>query len=85
MRVIGKALIWAGAAVGGAVVFAMLGGVPLPVMPWIIAVGLVKLSLVGAAGLMTAGAVCSRLALRQEQRALLPPLSTSGERESGSE
>lgn len=82
MRVIGKALIWAGAAVGGVVVFAMLGGVPLPVMPWIIAVGLVKLTLVGSAGLMAAGAVCNRLALRQEQRALLPPLSASGERES---
>lgn len=77
VRIIGNTLIGAGIVVGSGVALVMLGGVPLPAMPWIVAVGLAKLTLLGSGGLMAAGAVCNRLALRQEQRALTPPSRTS--------
>ena len=71
MRRLGSILIGSGVVVGLGVVVAMLGVIPLPVMPWIVSVGLAKLTLLGSAGLMGAGAVCNRLALRQEQREML--------------
>ncbi len=73
MRRLGSILIGSGVVVGLGVVVAMLGVIPLPVMPWIVSVGLAKLTLLASGGLMGAGAVCNRLALRREQRELLPP------------
>jgi hypothetical protein len=71
MRRLGDVMMWAGAGVGTAVGLGLMFGVALPGMPWLVAVGLVKLTLVGALGLMTAGAVVRRLALRAEDRRLL--------------
>jgi hypothetical protein len=39
-------------------------------LPWVAAVGLAKLTLLAAGGLMGAGAVCHRLAVREEQKRL---------------
>jgi len=60
-----------GAAVGVTVVVAMLGGISVANVPLIVAIGLGKLTLLASGGLMAAGAVCNRLALRKEQRDLL--------------
>ena len=65
----------AGALVGSAVAVGMLGGLHLT-LPWIVTVGLAKLTLLASGGLTAAGAVCHRLALRREQRAL-PTVSTA--------
>jgi hypothetical protein len=68
MRRLGDVLMWSGAGVGGAVGIGLMLGVTLPGMPWLFALGLVKLTLIGALGLMTAGAVVRRLARRAEDR-----------------
>jgi membrane protein implicated in regulation of membrane protease activity len=67
MRPLGTILMIGGALVGASVALAMMGVFHLAI-PWLVAVGLAKLTLLGSAGLMAAGAVCHRLALRQEQR-----------------
>jgi hypothetical protein len=63
--------MWIGAAVGAVVGFGLMLGVALPGVPWLFALGLVKLSLAGALGLIGGGAVLRRLGLRAEERALL--------------
>jgi hypothetical protein len=60
----------AGAAVGGAVGAAMLLHVQLPGTPWLVAVGLTKLTLLSSGALMAAGAAVQRIARRQEERRL---------------
>ena len=73
MRKLGNMLMLGGAAVGVGVGAAMLGGVHVVAHPWLVTVGLVKLTLIASGGLMATGAVCVRLANRAEQRQLLPP------------
>lgn len=65
-------MIAVGVIVGLAVAVAVIPGVHLVVLPWIIAVGLAKLILLASLGLIAAGAFCQRIALREEQRAKLP-------------
>lgn len=79
MRKVGSFLIAAGVVLGVTVPIAMLGGIPLPSLPWLISVGLAKLVLLGSAGMMAAGAVCIRLARSEETRKLMGP--TSGREE----
>ncbi|MEO8620161.1 MAG: hypothetical protein ABI625_03775 [bacterium] len=71
MRPLGSILMIGGAAVGAMVAVAMLGGIHVANVPLIVAIGLGKLTLLTSGGLMAAGAVCNRLALRKEQRELL--------------
>jgi hypothetical protein len=59
-----------GAALGFGVGVAMLGGLHFA-GPWLVAVGLTKLTLLASGGLMATGAVCIRLARRAEKQRLL--------------
>ena len=72
MRTLGSVLMVGGAVLGVGVEVAMLGGFHFVSLPWIVAVGLAKLTLLASGGLMGAGAICHRLALRDEHlKALL--------------
>jgi hypothetical protein len=71
MRRFGDVLMWLGAGVGAAVGVALMIGVVIPGVPWLVAVGLVKLTLLGALGLIGAGAVVRRLARRSDERVRL--------------
>jgi len=62
----------AGAAVGIAIGAAIGLGISLPGIPWLIAVGLIKLTLLGAGVLMGSGAFLVRLSGRQADRSRLP-------------
>jgi hypothetical protein len=62
----------AGAAVGIAVGTGIGLGISLPGIPWLIAIGLVKLTLLGSGVLMGSGAFLVRLSRRHEQRDRLP-------------
>jgi hypothetical protein len=73
MRTVGNVLMALGALVGVLVGVTMMTGVSLPGLPWLIVVGLVKLTLVASGGLIAAGAVCLRLANRAEERKRLAP------------
>jgi len=44
----------------------------LPGLPWLVAVGLAKLTLAGSVGLLASGAFLQRLARRQDERPALP-------------
>jgi hypothetical protein len=79
MRKLGSALMIGGAAIGFGVGATMLAGVHLIALPWLVTVGLVKLTLIASGGLMATGAVCVRLANRNEQRQQLP--RTTGTRQ----
>ena len=70
MRRFGQLLMALGALVGTLVGLAMLAQLGLAGVPWLINVALAKLGLIGAGGLMAAGAVSVRLARRREQRQL---------------
>jgi len=71
MRRLGSILLIAGVVVGAGVGLALLSGVRIVGVPWIVAVGLTKLTLLTSSGLMAAGAVCLRLDRRAESRHLL--------------
>ena len=60
-----------GAAVGIAIGAAIGLGISLPGIPWLVAVGLIKLTLLGAGVLMGSGAFLVRLSRRHEERARL--------------
>jgi hypothetical protein len=77
LKGIGSALITLGALLGVAVGIAMLTGVQVISVPWLIAVGIAKLTLFGSGALMAGGAVCLRLDRRRRERELLGP-STGG-------
>jgi len=62
-----------GAAIGIAIGAGIGLGISLPGIPWLIAVGLAKLTLGGSAVLMGAGAVMEGLSGRQQERDRLPP------------
>jgi hypothetical protein len=68
MRLFGSVLLALGVLLGLAVALAMALGVTIPGVSWLVAVGLVKLTLIAAGGLIAAGAVLQRLAKRAEDR-----------------
>jgi hypothetical protein len=68
MRLLGTLLLALGVLVGCAVGFALMFGLQMPGVPWLVAVGLTKLTLIAAGGLMAGGAVLHRLARRAEAR-----------------
>ena len=72
LKPVGQTLMVAGAVIGIAIGAAIGLGVSLPGVPWLLAVGLVKLTLLGAGVLMGSGAFLVRLSRRQE-RDRLPP------------
>jgi len=59
-----------GLLIGGLLGIAVIAGVKVAGVPLLVAIGLGKLTFVGAIGLMGAGATMRRLALREEQRQL---------------
>jgi hypothetical protein len=75
MRPLGTLLLVLGALIGSMVGVALLFGVQLPGLPWLVALGLVKLTLIASGGLMAGGAVLHRLARRAEERERLGPPS----------
>jgi hypothetical protein len=68
LRWVGNSLLGLGVVVGGAVGVAMLTGVHLAGVSWLVAVGIAKLTLVASVGLMAGGAVCLRLDYRERGR-----------------
>jgi hypothetical protein len=68
LKPLGQTLMIVGAAVGIAVGAAIGLGISLPGIPWLIAVGLIKLTLLGAGVLMGSGAFLVRLSRRHEER-----------------
>ena len=80
--------MWLGAAVGALVALG-LGASELPLfhlglhgLSWWIAIGVVKLTLLGSAGLMAVGATLRRLGRRQDDR-LLPERDSDAARRIG--
>jgi NhaP-type Na+/H+ or K+/H+ antiporter len=73
MRLLGRLLMILGVAAGGAVGLALLFHFSIPGVPWLLALGLAKLTLAASAGLLGAGAFVERLANRHEERLALPP------------
>lgn len=82
MRGLGNVLMGIGAGLGIAVGVGMAAGVGFPGLSWLLVVGLVKLTLLGAVGMIASGAVLRRLANRAEERERLL-LSSSIDRETG--
>lgn len=72
MRLLGRLLMVLGVAVGGAVGLALLFHLSIPGVPWLLAVGLAKLTLAGSAALLGGGAFVQRLAKRRDERLALP-------------
>ena len=72
MRLLGQLLMVLGVAVGGAVGLALLFHLSIPGVPWLLAVGLAKLTLAGSAALLGTGAFVQRLANRRSERLTLP-------------
>jgi hypothetical protein len=68
MRQVGSVLLALGVLLGVGVAIGLLLGVQLPGVPWLVAVGFVKLALIASGGLMAGGAVLQRLARRAEER-----------------
>ncbi len=71
MRPLGTLLLGLGVLVGSVVGLGLLLGVQLPGLSWLVAVGLVKLTLIASGGLMAGGAILHRLARRADERARL--------------
>ncbi|MGQ0646220.1 MAG: hypothetical protein ACT4P7_01545 [Gemmatimonadaceae bacterium] len=71
MRVLGPLLTALGILIGVAVSLAIIAGVPLPGIPWLLAVGLAKVGYLAAGGFIAAGAVVTRLARRDRAQQLL--------------
>jgi hypothetical protein len=72
LKPIGQTLMVAGAAIGVAIGAAVGLGISLPGIPWLVAVGLIKLTLAGAGVLMGSGAFLVRLSRRHDERGRLP-------------
>jgi hypothetical protein len=73
MRAVGAVLMGIGAGLGAVLAVALVIGHWSPwlaSLPWLVAIGLAKLTFVGALGLLASGAVVRRLAIRAETRAL---------------
>jgi hypothetical protein len=69
MRPFGMLLLALGVLLGTLVGVGLLFGVQVPGVSWLVAVGLVKLTLIASGGLIAAGAVLQRLARRADERA----------------
>lgn len=80
MRRIGQFLMLLGLGLGGVVGLALLLHVSLPGVSWLVAVGLAKLTLAAAGGLLAGGAVIQRVAARHEEARLPPATGRSDER-----
>jgi hypothetical protein len=61
-----------GVVVGGAVGLALLFHLSIPGVPWLLALGLAKLTLLGSAGLLGVGAFVQRLGNRHSELPALP-------------
>lgn len=74
MHRLGLLLLWLGAIVGAVVALGLVvsnvATIGLHGLAWWMALGVVKLTLLGSAGLMTAGAALLRLARRSREREL---------------
>ena len=68
MRWLAKVLMLLGLALGSAVGLGMLFGASIPGLPWLVTVGLVKLTLAGALGMIAGGAFLHRIARRVDER-----------------
>jgi hypothetical protein len=82
MRALGAVLMGIGLGLGATLAFALIVGHWSPwltSLPWLVAVGLAKLTFVGALGLLASGAVVRRLAIRAEARAHLPGAHATSE------
>jgi hypothetical protein len=71
LRWIGRVLLALGGFAGGAVGLAILAGLRPAGVSWLIAIGMAKLGLFSAAGLMASGAVLLRLDSRERERRML--------------
>jgi hypothetical protein len=71
VRLFGSILTAIGVLIGVAVSLALLAGVTLPGVSFILAVGLVKLTYFTSLGFLGAGAIFHRLAKREEAARLL--------------
>jgi hypothetical protein len=74
MRALSAVLMGLGVTIGAALVLAVVAGHSLPwlaTLPWLVAVGMAKLTFVSALGLIAAGGVVRRLGIRAESRELL--------------
>jgi hypothetical protein len=75
MQRLGLILMWLGALVGALVAFGLaahgLAHVELHGLAWWIALGAVKLTLLGSAGLLAGGATLRRLGTRRNERVRL--------------
>lgn len=83
MKPVGSVLMVAGVSIGIAVGIAILAGVSIPNIPWIIGVGLAKLVILSALCLIGAGAMLHRLGTRAENRNKLATLRSRGAEGSG--
>jgi hypothetical protein len=70
VRPLGTMLMISGLVLGVGVGVAIVGGPQFFSLPWMVSVGLAKLTLLASGGLMGVGAVCHRLAAREEQKRL---------------
>lgn len=68
MRQLAALLMALGVILGVAVGLGLMLGLTVPGLPWLVTVGLVKLTLTGSLGLIAGGAVLRRFAIRSEQR-----------------
>jgi hypothetical protein len=73
VRRVGQFLSYVGLAIGGLLGLSMLVHVQVEGLPWLFAVGMAKLTFAVSIGLIGAGAVIQRIALRAAEPAQLPP------------
>lgn len=73
MRRFGQLLAVVGSIIGIAAALTMILPLHLAGISWLIAVGLIKLTLAASLGLIAGGAVLQRIARRAEERERLPP------------
>jgi hypothetical protein len=76
LKATGTLLMWLGALVGVAAGIWVAVGVDRGGLPWLIGVGLVKLTVVASFGLMGAGAMMLRIANRQSKEASVAELDS---------
>lgn len=77
LRRIGSLLLMTGVAVGVGVGVAIFVGFRPATLPWLLAIGLTKLTLLASGGLMAAGAFCLRLDKREAARKALSARAAS--------
>lgn len=81
MRRFGDLLLWLGLLVGVLGGLGLMLGLHTSGVAWLVAIGLSKLTLLAAGGLMAGGAVLRRLAHRNTERKVLePPEPAAGAR-----